>query len=220
MMVKRDQSASTAGTMADYGEEASPTCDLTAELSVHLAEIQVVFAQMHTRMRGVYTVLSMSIVLFAAIAGFLLYQGPVLAQRGMAWAALLIPLPFYVLLSVQIREHILMFRHDAYFNRVAARIREIVPAPGPLLGFLEDMRETKWGAAEYSVLSMMLYGIHALSIAGAFLVYLSTPKVIELIPDVVLLGTNLVLGSVIFVVLGRIAWDHWRAAGPRVPAAE
>lgn len=143
-------------------------------LQVHLAEFQMIFNQMHTRMQGNFQLISTGVLLFTVTISLLLLYWDILLNKQLYAVMLIVPVPFYFLLLIQLREDLLMFSHDRYFNLLRVKILTSVGATDSdgALHFLKEMEYWKAGRPYFKLLSASRYSFSLFSISASLFLYL------------------------------------------------
>lgn len=146
------------------------------QLDVNLAELKIVFDQMHVRMQGIYRLMTQSMVLFTVLLGFFIVHWDRMVQNKTFFLFLLAPIPFYVLTGLQVREQLLMGSHDMYFQILRKRILALLnenQKNNRLLGFLHHIASFKLGGIHgvANILSLLMYAFPGLGITGSLLTF-------------------------------------------------
>ncbi len=135
----------------DVRGEARPSPSTTERLG--LAEMQIVFDQMHARMNIVAQLMNFSVALAAAIITAAVTLDKL---RDSAWAFLLFPLTFYLFAFLILREDFLLAAYDQYWYRLRYRVLKAGLATSEDLAFLPSIKRWKVGHV-FTVLSGLRY---------------------------------------------------------------
>jgi hypothetical protein len=124
---------------------------------IDLKELELIFAQHHTRMHIIAQLTSLSVALAGALlAAFLAF--PLVLCKTPLMVIMMIPVPFFAFGLLVLREDLLMVTGDFYLYRLRRRIlRRVGLEPNDMaLSYLPEIKDAKLGRLS-SLLSVLRY---------------------------------------------------------------
>jgi uncharacterized protein (DUF433 family) len=169
-----------------------------------LAEMQIVFDQMHARMNMVSQLMSFSVALVAAVIGAAAASDQL---RQSDWAFLLFALPFLLFASLILREDYLMVAHDRYWYELRHRLHVATHSSADALSFLPFIKRWKFGNW-FTIASGLRYGASIVAAAACVIWALFNFSEHQLVFKLFVLAVDITLGAAFGIALYRLIGLH------------
>ncbi|OGG60224.1 hypothetical protein A2765_00305 [Candidatus Kaiserbacteria bacterium RIFCSPHIGHO2_01_FULL_56_24] len=180
-----------------------PGQESRAHLDIHLNELRIVMEQMHVRMRRIDRLIMQGTILFSAVFGVVATHASWLLQRKTFFPLLLIPIPFYVIVLLQVREDVIRLSREEYYYRLRLRILTLVNKLQDMdmlhfMAFTSAMKRGGW-ATFFSSVRYAFPGLAFIASFVAFLLLKGNSETKWEWYEYVLFMENVVVGPMVFI---------------------